>query len=99
MTPYLRWREKNVSLYEQVYDAPGMARLKQVFPSIRKTMSRILGLHARDVRIRKISSVVAIYVPIGRWNDRRQDNISLNTKRDYSNYLHGALSLSRWWEK
>lgn len=97
MTPYLRWREKNVSLYEVAYDADVMARMRKVFPSIRKMLSRIMGLHARDVRMRRIGRTVALYVPIGKWNDRRTDNISLNTKRDYSNYLHGALASTEWW--
>ena len=91
MTPYLKWREKNVSLYEVMYDTNLMSRMRMVFPPIRDMMSRILGLHTKDVRIRMIGGVISIYVPTDKWKNRRTDDISLNTKRNYSNYLNGAI--------
>lgn len=59
-------------------------------------MAGIMNISSKDVRMRRIAGVVSIYVPADKWEQRRTDIITMNTKRDYSNCLYGILLHAGW---
>ena len=96
MTPYLRWKEKNESLYEMIYDKHSYANMRWfIFPRLNKPMARMMGLPVRAIKVRKIDGILSIYVSKSDWDKRRQDITTCNTHRDYANCLYGLLSVVR----